>query len=394
MKKINVGMVGYKFMGKAHSHAYLDMPFFFSTEVVPVRRALCGRTEKAVAEAAQKFGWESYETSWKRLIEREDIDLIDITTPNNTHKEIAIVAAKAGKDIICEKPLATNLNDAQAMLKAVESTGVKHMICFNYRKVPAISLAKKLIEEGKLGEIYHFRAVYLQDWIIDPEFPLVWRLQKNIAGSGAHGDLNSHLIDLARYLIGEFDEVIGMDKTFIKERPTLKITEELTTGLATAKAGEEKGRVEVDDATLFLAKFKRGALGSFEATRFATGHRNGQKIEINGSKGSLIFEFEQMNELKFYSTEDSQGVQGFRTIKTTEEIHPYMKVWWPVGHIIGYEHTFVHLIYDFMEAINQDKIPAPNFVDGVRCQEVLEAVERSIKERRWVSIEEVKTRGS
>jgi len=391
MKKINVGMVGYKFMGKAHSHAYLDMPFFFKTEAVPVRKVICGRTEKAVAEAAQKFNWQSYETSWKKLIEREDIDLIDITTPNNTHKEIAIVAAKAGKDIICEKPLATNLADAQAMLKVVKSTGVKHMVCFNYRKVPAIGLAKKLIKEGALGEIYHLRAVYLQDWIIDPEFPLVWRLQKSVAGSGAHGDLNSHLIDLARYLIGEFDEVIGMNKTFIKERPTLKFTEELTTGLATVKAGEKKGKVDVDDATLFLAKFKNGALGSFEATRFATGHRNGQRIEINGSKGSLIFEFERMNELKFYSAGDSQGVQGFRTIQATEEVHPYMKAWWPAGHIIGYEHTFIHLVYDFMEAILEDKIPSPNFVDGLRCQEVLEAVDRSVKEKRWVSLKEVQS---
>jgi len=371
-RKINVGLVGYKFMGKAHSHAYLDMPFFFHPEVIPVRKAICGRTEQAVAEAAERFGWESYETSWEKLIERKDIDLIDIATPNYTHKEIAIAAAKAGKNVLCEKPLATNLKDAQEMLKAVESAGVKHMICFNYRKVPAVALAKRMIEEGKLGEIYHFRAVYLQDWLLDPQFPLNWRLKKKTSGSGAHGDINSHLIDLARYLVGEFDKVIGMRSTFIKERP--------------AKARKEK--VDVDDATLFLAKFKNGVMGSFEATRVAAGHRNGQKIEINGSKGSLIFELERMNELKFYSAKDSKEAQGFRIIQVTESVHPYMKAWWPPGHIIGYEHTFVNLIYDFMEAIAKDKIPTPNFVDGLRCQEVLEAVDRSIEEKRWVSLNE------
>ena len=237
-REVNIGLVGYKFMGKAHSNAYRKMPMFFTTENIPVRKAICGRTEKAVAQAARKFGWESYEVSWEKLVKRKDIDLVDITTPNVTHKDIVLAAADEGKDIFCEKPLAMNLEQAQEMLKAVENAGVKHMVCFNYRKAPAISLAKRLIDEDRLGKIYHFRALYLQDWIADPQFPLVWRLRKEVAGSGAHGDLNSHIIDLARYLVGEFDQVIGVQETFIKERPKLKASEELASGL-TAKAGEE-----------------------------------------------------------------------------------------------------------------------------------------------------------
>jgi len=384
-REVNIGLVGYKFMGKAHSNAYRKMPMFFTTESTPVRKAICGRTEKAVAQAARKFGWESYEVSWEKLVKRKDIDLVDITTPNVTHKDIVLAAADEGKDILCEKPLAMNLEQAQGMLKAVKDAGVKHMVCFNYRKAPAISLAKRLIDEGRLGKIYHFRALYLQDWIVDPNFPLVWRLRKEVAGSGAHGDLNSHIIDLARYLVGEFDQVVGAEETFIKERPKLKVSEELTGGL-TAKAGVEMGEVTVDDATLFLAKFKNGALGSFEATRFAPGRRNCQRIEINGSKGSLLFELEDMNKLWFYSCDDAEDVQGFRRIQVTEPTHPYIDAWWPPGHIIGYEHTFVHIIYDFMKAIDEGENPSPSFIDGVECQRILEAVQNSIQEGCWVKV--------
>ena len=385
-KKINVGMVGYKFMGKAHSHAYRDVAMFFKTETVPVMKVICGRTETAVSEAARRFGWEAYETSWEKLVQRQDIGLVDINTPNSTHREIAVAAAKAGKHILCEKPLAVSLAEAEEMLEAAKEAGVKHMVCFNYRKVPAVGLAKKLIGEGRLGKIYHFRAQYLQDWITDPEFPLVWRLKKEEAGAGAHGDLNSHIIDLARYLVGDFAKVVGMQETFIKKRPELEVSEKLTTGLAAESRRPQLGEVTVDDATLFLARFKNGALGCFEVTRFANGRRNGLRFEINGSKGSLLFELENMNELWFYSCEDSQGRQGFRKILATEATHPYIEAWWPPGHIIGYEHTFVHVVYDFMKALDEDRMPTPNFTDGVECQRVLEAVEKSAKEERWVEV--------
>ncbi len=386
-KEINVGMVGYKFMGKAHSHAYRDVAMFFETETVPVMKVICGRTETAVSEAARRFGWEAYETSWEKIVQRQDIGLVDINTPNSTHREIAVAAAKAGKHILCEKPLAVSLAEAEEMLKAAKETGVKHMVCFNYRKIPAVGLAKKLIEEGSLGKIYHFRAQYLQDWITDPEFPLIWRLKKEEAGTGAHGDINSHIIDLARYLVGDFAKVVGMQETFIKKRPELEVSEELTTGLTAESRRGKLGEVTVDDATLFLARFKNGALGSFEGTRLANGRRNGLRFEINGSKGSFLFELENMNELWFYSCEDPDGLQGFRKILATEAAHPYIEAWWPPGHIIGWGDTFVHLVYDFMKALDEDRMPTPNFADGVECQRVLEAVEKSVKEERWIDVE-------
>ena len=389
MKEIKVALIGYKFMGKAHSFAYKNVDLFFDLPCKIVMKVICGRTEKAVSQAREKFGWQEYETDWRKVVERKDIDLIDITTPPNAHKDIAIEAAKNGKIVFCEKPLASTLKDAYEMLETVEKYKVKHAICFNYRKLPATSLAKKLIEEGKIGKIYHMRAVYLQDWIVDPDFPLVWRLQKSIAGSGAHGDLNAHLIDMARYLVGEFDEVIGMSETFIKERPILKEKEELETGLGEFKEkAEEKGKVDVDDATIFLARFKNGAIGSFEATRFAPGRKNGQRFEINGSKGSIVFNLERLNELEYYSRDDEkEGTAGFRTIIATDPSHPYAKNWWPAGHIIGYGEAFVNMVADIINAISKGENPSPNFYDGVKCQEVLEAVEKSIKEKRWVKIE-------
>jgi len=380
-KKINVGMVGYKFMGKAHSHAYRDAPMFFKMKAVPVMKVICGRTEAEVAEAAKTYGWESYETSWEKLIARDDVDLVDISTPVNLHKDIAIAAAKAGKHILCEKPMAMSLDEAKEMLEAVEKAGVKHMIGFNYRRVPAIILAKRLIDEGALGKIYHFRAMYLQDWIIDPDFPLVWRLRKEVAGSGALGDMGAHIIDLARFLVGEFEKVICLTETFIKERPEPTYV----TGL-TAETGRKMGKVTVDDAAIAIAKFKSGALGNFEVTRFAPGRKNYECIEINGSKGSLFFDLERINELKFFSREDKDCVQGFKTILVTEECHPYLKAWWPPGHVIGWEHTMVHQVYDLMENIADDKMPIPNFVDGVKCQEVLEALGKSAREGKWVII--------
>ncbi|SFM15520.1 Predicted dehydrogenase [Paenibacillus sp. 1_12] len=386
MKQINIGMVGYKFMGKAHSHAYRDLHMFFPKVAKPVMKLICGRDEEGVAQAAEQFGWDGYVTDWRDMLDRDDIDVIDINAPSNAHMEIALAAAKAGKHLFCEKPLALTLPDSREMLKAAEDAGVKHMVGFNYRFAPAVMLAKKLIDEGRLGEIYHFRAWFLQDWIVDPEFPLVWRLQKEIAGSGSHGDLGAHLIDLAHYLIGGMTEVIGMSETFIKERPEPTSM----TGLS-AKGSKDapKGPVTVDDATLFMSRFANGALGSFEATRFAPGHRCTNSFEINGSKGSVKFDFERMNELQVYFTDDAEDVQGFRRVLATDPSHAYMDAWWPAGHTIGYEHTFIHEVVELMQALQEDRQPVPNFVDGVKCQEVLEAVDRSIAERRWVRIDEV-----
>lgn len=386
MKQVQIGMIGYKFMGKAHSHAYRDIPMFFPNVTTPVMKAICGRDSEGVQTAQKQFGWESYETDWRKLIARDDIDLIDINAPSNAHKEIAIAAAKAGKHIFCEKPLALTLADSREMLKAVEAAGVKHMCGFNYRFAPAVQLAKKLVQEGRLGKIHHFRAWFLQDWIVDPDFPLVWRLQKEIAGSGSHGDLGAHLIDMAHYLVGDMKEVMGMSETFVKERP---IAETMTGLSAKGNKNSPKGEVTVDDATLFLTRFENGALGSFEATRFAPGHRCTNSFEINGSKGSVKFDFERMNELMVYFTDDAEDVQGFRRVLATDPAHAYSDAWWPPGHTIGYEHTFIHEIVELMQAFQEDRQPVPNFVDGVKCQQVLEAVDQSIEKRSWIQVNEV-----
>jgi predicted dehydrogenase len=379
---INIGLVGYKFMGTAHSNAWRQVAHFFSPKLQPVMRAVCGRTESAVRDAAGKLGWEEYETDWRELVGRADIDLVDICTPGGvSHKEVVLGAAQAGKHIFCEKPLANGLSDAQEMLEAVQKAGVKHMVNFNYRRAPAVALAKRMIDEGLLGQIYHWRSVYLQDWIIDPDFPLVWRLDKSTAGSGPLGDLAAHSIDLAHYLVGGIAEVTGMAQTFIEDRP---LAAEMG-GLA-ATAAEERGKVTVEDAVAFLARFESGVFGTFEATRFAAGRRNYNSFEVNGSKGSLVFNFERMNELKYYSRDDDADYQGFRVIQATEATHPYMSVWWPPAHIIGYEHTFIHGVYDLINAIAEDEMPVPNFVDGVKCQAVLAAVEKSTQSREWVKV--------
>ncbi|GBF74994.1 gfo/Idh/MocA family oxidoreductase [Paenibacillus sp. 598K] len=386
MNPVRVGMVGYKFMGKAHSNAYRALPMFFPDTLKPEMTAICGRDPQGIEQARAQFGWQSAETDWRQLVQRDDIDLIDINAPSDAHKEIALAAAAAGKHIFCEKPLALTLEDSREMLEAAEKAGIKHMIGFNYRFAPAVQLAKKLVSEGRLGKIYHFRAQFLQDFVLDPDFPLVWRLQKEIAGSGSHGDLGAHLIDLARFLVGEFGEVIGMSETFIKERP---LPDSMTGLSAKGSKDAPRGPVTVDDATLFLTRFAEGALGSFEATRFAAGHRCTNAFEINGSKGSVKFDFERVNELQVYFTDDAEDVQGFRRVLATDPAHAYMDAWWPPGHTIGYEHTFTHEVHELMQALADDRQPVPNFVDGVKCQEVLEAVDRSIAERRWVSLTEM-----
>ncbi len=383
---LNVGLIGYKFMGKAHSNAYDKIGSFFDPKLKIAMKAICGREASWVKEAAEKYGWEGFETSWERLVSRDDIDMVDITAPSNAHRDIAIAAAENGKHIFCEKPLALTVKDARSMLAAAEKNHVRHQIGFNYRFAPAVRMAKKLIDSGRLGKLYHFRALYLQDWILDPDFPLVWRLDKNVAGSGSLGDLGAHLIDLARYLAGEFDRVIGVSTTFVKERP---LVEKMTGLSGKAQTDAPKGEVTVDDATLFLAEFKNGALGSFEATRFSSGHKNAMSFEINGSKGSIKFEFERMNELQYFSAEDEEGLQGFRLIQCTEGVHPYAENWWPAGHVIGYEHTFVHELYEFEEAIAGGTPASPDFNDGVRCSQILEAVEISAKEKQWIPVDTV-----
>ncbi|PZE20412.1 Gfo/Idh/MocA family protein [Paenibacillus xerothermodurans] len=376
-------MIGYKFMGKAHSHAYRDVPFFFDVPAVPVLQAIAGRDEAGVQAAASRMGWLSHETDWRRLIERKDIDLIDIVTPNYMHAEMAIAALEAGKHVLCEKPLAMSADQAKRMLQAADRSGKVHMVCHNYRYASAIQYAKKLISEGRLGRIYHIRATYLQDWIMDPQFPLVWRLQKEVCGSGTHGDLAAHIIDLARYLVGEVKEVVGTMETFIKERPMADASGGLS---ATGKTGTV-GQVDVDDASVFIARFENGAIGTFEATRFAAGNRNGQRLEINGELGSIRWDLENMNNLGVYLSSDEQGMQGFRTINCTEESHPYAGAYWPAAHITGYEHTFINMISELMKGIAGGYSPAPDFSDGYRNQLVLDAVERSSESKTWVPIQ-------
>jgi predicted dehydrogenase len=384
-RSVRIGMVGYKFMGKAHAHAYRDLPFYFDLDATPELQAIAGRDEAGVRQAAQRYGFASYETDWRKLIDRTDIDVIDIVTPNNTHAEIAIAAAEAGKHVICEKPLAMTLDQARRMLTAAQSQNIVNVLCHNYRFAPAVQFAKRLIQSGRLGRIYHVRAQYLQDWIMDPSFPLVWRLRKDVTGSGALGDIAAHILDLARFLVGEFREVVSTMETFIEERPI----GEMTSGLSASVDSNQTGRVDVDDATAFLAHFDNGALGVFEATRFAAGNRNGNRFEINGEKGSIRWSLEDMNWLEVYFTDDETGLQGFRRVNCTEEVHPYAGAYWPAGHIIGYEHTFINLFKELMDGIAHGRDVEPNFADGVKNQAVLAAIERSAASRQWVSIRDM-----
>ncbi len=379
-RPVRIGLVGYQFMGKAHSNAYRQVGKFFpEVEFEPVLTALCGRSEERVKLAAEKFGFASYETDYNALIARDDIDLIDIVTPGNSHVDIAIKAAQAGKMVICEKPLANSVADVEPMVKAVRDNNALNAVCFNYRTVPAVRQIRKMIEEGVLGKIYHWRSVYLQDWILDPNMPLVWRLQGDIAGSGSHGDLVAHSIDLAHYLVGPITEVSGMLDTFIKQRPLLAESDDRLGGRASDKMGE----VTVDDSSIFLARFQNGAVGTFEATRMAAGRKNHNKFEINGSKGSVVFNMERMNELEYYNHEDPADLRGFRTVQTTDGVHPYTANYWPVGHIIGYEHTFINFMRDVLSDFVAGRQTHPDFVDGLNCQKVLEAVSNSSKNRAW-----------
>ena len=388
MSEIGVGLVGYKFMGRAHSNGYRQVSHFFDVDPTPRMVAIAGRNETAVSEAATQLGWEGYETDYHVLIERDDIGLIDVSTPGDSHYEVVMAALAAGKHVLCEKPLANSLDQAREMMNAAKSAGVINMINFNYRRVPAVVLARKLIAEGRIGEVRHFRAIYLQDWILDPEFPLVWRLKKELAGSGALGDIAAHIVDLSRYLLGdEIASVTGSLSTFIKERP-VEVTSGGGAGLV-ATGGVEMGQVTVDDSAHFLAKFESGATGTYEVTRLAPGRRNHNQFEINGSKGTIVFDLERLNELEVYFVDDAEDVQGFRKILVTDAAHPYVGNWWPGGHIIGWEHTFTHVVKDLMDGIMSGVNPAPAFEDGFRCQAVLDAVERSSASGQWETPEAI-----
>ncbi|MBL8154448.1 MAG: Gfo/Idh/MocA family oxidoreductase [Anaerolineae bacterium] len=375
--EIGVGMLGYAFMGKAHSNALKKLPYMMYPPIaIPRLQAICGRNEGATAEAAKRFGYAKTYTDWRKLIRDKKVDVFDNGGPNDTHAVPSIAAAKAGKHVFCEKPLARTASEAYKMLDAVQQAGVQHMVAFNYRFVPAIVQARRLIESGALGRIFHFRAVYLQEWIIDPNFPKIWRLDAKVAGSGALGDLGAHVIDLGRFLVGEPSRVMAMTKTFVPERPM--------------PDGKGMGKVDVDDAFVSLFEFENGAVGTVEASRFCHGRKNYNCIEINGEKGSIRFNLERMNELEvFWAGEDPKETRGFHDVLVTESFHPYWENWWPHGHIIGWEHTFVHEFNHFFGAILGKWKVEPygaSFVDGYRNAVICDAIVKSSKTGRAVDV--------
>jgi predicted dehydrogenase len=383
---LGVGLIGYAFMGAAHSQAWRTAPHFFDLPLRPQLTVLAGRNAAAVTEAAGRLGWSSTETDWRRVIERDDVDLVDVCTPGDTHAEIAIAALEAGKHVLCEKPLANTVAEAEAMAEAAgraAAKGVRSMVGFTYRRVPAIAFARRLVAEGRLGDIRHVRAQYLQDWIADPAAPMSWRLEKEKAGSGALGDIGAHVVDLTQYITGQ--TLIGVSailETFVKKRPL-----PAESGKLSGVGGSDMGEVTVDDAAVFLGRFTGGALATFEATRFALGRKNAIRIEINGSAGSLAFDFEDMNVLQFFDGTEPAEIAGFRRILVTEPEHPYMSAWWPAGHGLGYEHGFTHQVVDLVTAIAKGEDPSPSFADGLQVQRVLDAVERSAADRSsWTEI--------
>ena len=382
-KTLNVGMVGYKFMGRAHSNAWLKADKFFDLKARPVMKVICGRDKVGVAQAAARWGWQRCATDWREVVNDPTIDIVDITTPNDAHAEIAISAARAGKAVLCEKPLALDVPTAARMAAAVQLAGVTNMVGHVYRRIPAIAQMKKMIAAGDLGQLYHYRARYAQDWIVDPAFPLVWRLQGPVAGSGALGDIGAHIIDFGRYLVGEFAELCALTETFVKQRPLMTAQDGLR-----AQGSDQLGPVTVDDAALMIGRFQNGALANLEATRFALGRKNAIQLEINGSQGSLRFDFEDMNRLQYFNNADPADRRGFRDILVTEGsgVHPYAGAWWPPGHIIGYEHNFVHAIADFVNAVVDQRPVQPDFQDGLANQKVLAAIEKSAQTKRWIKL--------
>lgn len=374
--RLNVAMVGHGFMGAAHSQAWRVAPRFFDLPLTPWMSTIVGRNAAGVAAAAKKWGWASAATNWRSVVERDDIDLIDICSPGSTHVEIAVAALEAGKHVLCEKPLANSVAEAELMVDAADQAGLRGvlaMVGFSYRRVPAIIFARELVTSGRIGEIRQVRAQYLQDWLVDANSPMTWRLDKEKAGSGSLGDIGAHAIDAVQFITGQtLASVSGVLHTFLTERPLLGESIGLG-GIALA----ERGRVTVDDVALFTGRLSGGALGSFEATRFATGRKNAFRLELSGSQGAIAFDLERMNELEFYDARDPQGEQGFRRIMVTEPEHPYMAAWWPTGHTIGYEHLFSHQVRDLVVDVAQGRQPTPSFADGLQVQRVLDAVERS-----------------
>ncbi|SMH42656.1 Predicted dehydrogenase [Rathayibacter oskolensis] len=372
---LRVAMIGHAFMGRAHAHAWRTAPRFFELPLRPQLAVVVGRDEGRAAAAAENLGAEESSADWRAVIARDDIDLIDICTPGDQHAEIAIAALRAGKHVLCEKPLARSVPEAEEMTEAAAASEGFAMCGFSYRRTPALALAKRFVEEGRLGEIRHVRAQYLQDWLSSSEAPLTWRLDKDKAGSGALGDIGAHSIDTAQWLTGQgIDGVSAMLRTFVGDRPVL--AEQAGLG-GRAAEGAERGPVTVDDAAAFTATFAGGALGVFESTRMALGRRNANRIEINGERGSVAFDFERMNELEYYDGSDPEEAQGFRRIQVTEPSHPYAGNWWPTGHGLGYEHVFTHQVVDLVTAIADGVQPTPSFADALQVQRVLDAVERS-----------------
>jgi predicted dehydrogenase len=387
-RPLRVAMVGHAFMGNAHSQAWRTAPRFFDLPLAPEMSVLVGHDAGRAAEAAARLGWAESSADWREVIARDDVDLVDICTPGDTHAEIAIAALEAGKHVLCEKPLANTVAEAEAMTTAAErahADGVRAMVGFTYRRVPAIALARQLVADGRIGDVRHVRAQYLQDWIADPDAPLSWRLDKAKAGSGALGDIGAHIVDLTQFITGDrIAEVSGRLETFVKERPYP--AGDTAGSLGGGGATGERGPVTVDDAASFLATFTSGAMGVFEATRFATGRKNAIRIEVNGSRGSLAFDFEDMNVLELFDATLPAEEAGFRRILATEPTHPYVAAWWPPGHGLGYEHGFTHQVVDLVAAIAAGTDPTPTFADGLQVQRVLDAVETSSDTRTWQEI--------
>ena len=376
MKKLNVGMVGYGFMGRTHSNAFRQVNHFFNLPYEPVLKAVCARNAERAGAFAAQWGFETVETDWRKLVESKEIDLIDIASPNDTHAEIAIAAAKAGKMVMCEKPLGRNAAESEAMTQAVAAAGVPNMVWYNYRRVPAVTFARQLIDEGRLGKIFHYRAKFLQDWTISSDLPQggegLWRLDVKVAGSGVTGDLLAHCIDTALWLNGGIEEVSAMTETFIKSRK-----HNLT------------GKVEpvgIDDASLFLARFENGSLATFEATRYARGHKALYTLEINGEHASIAWDLHDLHRLQFFDHKDQGRTRGWKSIHITDGDHPYMKHWWVPGLQIGYEHTFIHQAADFLAALGEGKSAAPDFAEALRTDYVTDAVLESAANRNWVKV--------
>ncbi len=372
---VGIGLLGYAFMGKAHTNAYKAMPYMmYPPAAVPRLVAIAGRSEEALREAARRYGYERAYTDYRAMLQDPDVQLFDNSGPNDQHAEPSIAAARAGKHVLCEKPLGRTAAEARAMLDAVKEADVKHMVSFNYRFVPAVRQIYDLIKDGTLGEIYHFRAQYLQEWLADPNLPYIWRLNKEQSGSGALGDLGAHIIDIGRFLVGEPKSVMGLTRTFVKERP-------MPGGV---------GKVDVDDAFEAIIEFENGAVGTLEASRFARGHKNYQVFEVNGSKGSIRFNLERLNELEVYWEDGRKETRGFTNVSVTESFHPFYSNWWPHGHIIGWEHTFVHEVAHLIDAIINNKDVAPygaTFEDGYRNAVITDAIQQSAEEGRRVGIE-------